>query len=83
MNPDRAILINNSIEALILFHEEHRGLSLKLQVHLGWEWEGAGSSCQWTAMVGWKLFVAPLWKCVADGLTGKAEAGVQVARAET
>ena len=29
--------INNSVEALILFNEEDRGL-LKLQISLGWEW---------------------------------------------
>ena len=39
MNPDREIYINTSVEALILFHKEHQGLSLKIQVPLGWEWE--------------------------------------------
>ena len=36
MNPDREALINNYLETLILFHVEHRGVSLKLQVPLGW-----------------------------------------------
>ena len=33
----KKFFINNFVEALIPFSEEHQGL-LKLEVHLGWKW---------------------------------------------
>ena len=30
----------------------------------------------WSVVVGWKFLVVPLWESVADGLNGKAEAGL-------
>ena len=36
-NQKKKFLTGSSVEALILFNEEHQGL-LKQQVPLGWEW---------------------------------------------
>ena len=87
----KKFFINDAVEALITFNEEHQGL-LKLQVLLGWEWGRLGrgenhgaiskrgycraGSGWWTAMVGRQFLVVPLWKSTRDGLTGKAESGV-------
>ena len=45
--------------------------------------DGGAGSCQWTFVVGWKFLAVPLWKSVKNGLTRKAELGVEVARAGT
>ena len=37
----KKFFINDAVEALITFNEEHQGL-LKLQVLLGWEWGRLG-----------------------------------------
>lgn len=68
---EKKFFINNTVEAQIVFNEEHQGL-LKMQVSLGCEWERMrlfpreGTS-KWFLLVdyyGW------------DGLTGKTELGV-------